>query len=667
MKQEGSGGGGAGPAPDCVAANLEQLRRLFPMVVREDAAGPAVDLAAFRQLVGDRLLDEPAEPYGLTWPGKRAARQRALAAGTATLRPRPEESRSWESTQNLLIEGDNLEALALLRSSLAGRVGLILIDPPYNTGQGFVYRDRHPGEPPRGRSRAGRSPAGAAGRDAAAVAGQRHGPWLSLMYPRLLLARELLAPDGILLAHIDEHEAPSLVLLLREIFGEDQELGVCVWDKRNPKGDARGIAYQHESIVCFARDAPRLFATNPLKRPKRNGVRMLQAAREAVSQAASPAEAAARYLRWLRSQPDLTGGEQRYCHLTPEGRVYRLVSMAWPNKKRAPAAYFEPLVHPRTGRPCPVPARGWRNPPATMQELLHAGLIEFGPDETVQPQRKYYLDENLDENIPSILPFGGSDDRLLEELGVPFDQPKPVALTAALVGWCLPRPGTVLDFFAGSGTTGHAVMLQNAADGIARRFVLVQLPEPLDPGSPSQEAAARFCDLLGRPRTIAELTKERLRRAADGVRAAHPAGAGDLGFRVFQLTPTTGREPDPQPEHLAGQGTLDLAARESDLDLLAALLLELGLDLGEPIRERTIAGQRVVAVGRGRLLACFAPEISRADTVLLGPGLVAWRAELAPAGETTCAFRDIAFVDEATRADLTAFLQQHGVASVRSL
>ena len=245
--------------------------------------------------------------------------------------------------------------------------------------------------------------------------GRFHTDWLNMMYPRLKLAHALLSDEGLIAVHIDEHEVHALVLMLREIFGEENELGVAVWDKRNPKGDARGVAYQHESLVLFARNAETLLERAPLKRPKRNAQRMLDAAHDAVYRSGNPKDAQKAYRAWMKAQTNLSGGEVMYDRLSPEGRVYRLVSMAWPNKKKAPDEYFTPLIHPVTGKPCAMPARGWRNPPATMQALIERGQIEFGPDETTQPQRIYYLDENMYENVPSVLPFAGSGRRVAED------------------------------------------------------------------------------------------------------------------------------------------------------------------------------------------------------------------------------------------------------------
>jgi adenine-specific DNA-methyltransferase len=209
----------------------------------------------------------------------------------------------------------------------------------------------------------------------------------------------------------------------------------------------------------------------------------------------TPEVARRQFARWLRAQP-FSGGELAYDKLDDDGNVYRLVSMAWPNKRRPPDDYFIPLVHPATGRACPVPARGWRNSPATMADLLARGEIVFGPDDTTQPQRKYLLKDNMTTNVASVIPYGGSDDRLMEMLGIPFDTVKPVELVRPLVASCTGGDDIVLDFFAGSASTAHAVAVQNQLDGARRRCISVDVPEPTPASSSARRAGfARVSDL----------------------------------------------------------------------------------------------------------------------------------------------------------------------------
>jgi adenine-specific DNA-methyltransferase len=228
----------------------------------------------------------------------------------------------------------------------------------------------------------------------------------------------------------------------------------------------------------------------------------------------------------------------------------------------------------------------------------------------------------------------------------------------------------VLDFFAGSGTTGHAVMTQNATDGGNRRYILVQLPELLSLENKNQKAAAEYCDKLGTPHTIAELTKERLRRAAKKIKDQNPLFAGDLGFRVFKLDSSNIRSWDPDRDNLE-QTLLDnlehIKPGRSQSDILYELLLKLGLDLCVPIETRSVAGKAVQAIGSGVLITCLAESITREEVEQLALGIIAWHKELDPAGDTTCVFRDSAFADDVAKSNLSAILSQHGIENVRSL
>jgi len=418
----------------------------------------------------------------------------------AVLLPMPEHSVRTTHTENQVIEGDNLPVLAHLLKTHASAVKLIYIDPPYNTGREFTYKD------------------------------SRAEDWVEMMRPRLRAAQKLLAPDGAIVVHIDEHEHARLSLLLNEVFGAANQLGTIIWDKLNPKGDATGIATQHETILCYARDRAVFVAEHPLEREKENvGQMLLQAGALVATHGSDVAGTNTAFRKWIRSQPQLSGGEAAYNRIDETGRVFQAVSMAWPNKRTPSDAYFQPLIHPLTEKPCPVPARGWRNPPETMARLLAEERIVFGLTERTQPRRKYFLDETRTESIPSILRDGSSDDALLEQLGTPFDHAKPLSIARRLVRWFTRDPGDlVLDFFAGSGTVGHAVLQENAERDSKLRFILVQAAEPIVP----QSAAARAGF-----ETIIELTRARLRAAITDLNATgDPARDEDRGFQATRLS-----------------------------------------------------------------------------------------------------------------------------------
>jgi adenine-specific DNA-methyltransferase len=259
----------------------------------------------------------------------------------------------------------------------------------------------------------------------------------------------------------------------------------------------------------------------------------------------------------------------------------------------------------------------------------------------------------------------------LSEMGVVFSgYPKPIDLLKYFIQMAFGKDGIFLDFFAGSGTMGHAVIDQNASDDGNRRFILVQLPEQLDPNEESQKIAADYCDKIGKPRTIAEITKERLRRAGKKIQEDNPLFAGDLGFRVFKLDSTNIRAWDPDRENLL-QTLIDsvehLKTDRSEADVLYELLLKLGLDLCVPMEQKDIAGKTVHSIGAGTLIVCLASQIGREEVEPLALGIVAWHKALAPAGESTVVFRDSAFTDDVAKTNLAAILQQHGLENVRSL
>jgi adenine-specific DNA-methyltransferase len=353
----------------------------------------------------------------------------------------------------VLLHGDNFQALALMQTLHHEQLKCIYIDPPYNTGDGdFPYKDSY-----------------------------RSSSWLSMMSDRLLLSRSLLASSGSLISHIDEHEFQTLEALAAFHFGASSSIGPVVWDKRNPKGDARGVATQHEYLTWLVKDVAVLSDEDARpSRPKDNAHAILTKAATLVREHGGVNEhSRAAFREWMRQQP-FSGGELAYNQIDDSGEVFRPVSMAWPNKQKAPDDYYRPLVHPRTHQSCPVPERGWRNPPATMDRLIAEGRVLFGVDHTTQPTRKYLLRENMRENVPSLYYFGGSDDDLQKHFGFSFPNPKPVRVGEYVGRIAMSTDDVLLDYFAGSGTTGHAVINLNREDGGRRKFILVEMGDYFD-------------------------------------------------------------------------------------------------------------------------------------------------------------------------------------------
>lgn len=605
---------------DMTAQNINRIAELFPNCITEmldeEKSTPenkvykkAINFEMLKQMLSGDVL-EGDEAYEFTWVGKKAAIVEANKPIRKTLRPCKEESENWDTTENLYIEGDNLEVLKLLQESYLGQVKLIYIDPPYNTGHDFVYPDSFIMD--------NEDYANGTGyfdedgnvnfnRENSAIAGKYHSDWCSMLYSRLVLARNLLTEDGVILINMDENEIANLQKLCAEVFGESNDLGTIVWDKRNPKGDAKGISYQHEYILVYAKNKTVFTQNCNMTRPKKNASALIKKANQLFAKIGASytlEDANNDFQSWLSKQTDLSGGERAYNRIDEAGKLYQAVSMSWPNKKKAPDDYFIPLIHPITQKPCPVPDRGWRNPSATMNELLSKSLIIFGKDETTQPRRKYLLEENMYENIPSLLYYGGSDTDMLAQMEIPFDTPKVVSLCAEHINSFTGKDDIVMDFFSGSATVAHAVFQQNVDDSGARKFIMVQVPETIDENSEAYRAGFE---------NICQIGKERIRRAAKKIAEENPSATFDGGFRVLKLDESNMKD----VYYSAGDYNQDMLAMlesnikddRNDLDLLFGCLLEWGLPLSMPYTSETIEGCTVHTYNDGDLVACFNENI----------------------------------------------------------
>ena len=360
-----------------------------------------------------------------------------------------------EMINGLLVQGENYQTLNLLNNKYKDKVKAIYIDPPYNTGtdDNFCYKDLY-----------------------------KNSTWLTMLLDRLYLSSKFLNSSGLLACHIDENEHLSLEWVIKKIFGTQGDLGELIWDKRNPKGDANGISTQHEYIHFATSNLNHLLENDyAFVKNKENAETILEKAHQLISSAGTVSERVCREFRdWISGQ-DFSGGEKAYCFIDNKGKVFQSVSMAWPNKKKAPDEYFVPLKHPKTGKDCPLPSRGWRNSPDTMKELLRKDLILFGEDESTQPRRKYYLEENLTESVASLYYMGGSDDAFFDSIDLHFENPKPVKIAKyilSIVG--RDEESIIIDYFAGSGTTAHALINLNREDGGKRKYILVEMGEYFD-------------------------------------------------------------------------------------------------------------------------------------------------------------------------------------------
>jgi adenine-specific DNA-methyltransferase len=622
---------------DLVAANIEQLKMLFPELVIESSGGATVNVDVLKALVGDRTGTDSDEKYGLNWHGKRRARQLALTPSTATLRPCPDESVDWDTTKNLMIEGDNLEVLKLLQKSYAGRVKLIYIDPPYNTGNDFVYPDDFRDSIRNYKLLTGQlDDEGRARSTNSEASGRFHTDWLSMIYPRLKLARNLLRSDGVLFITIDDHEVAQLIQVCDEIFGEENRKGLLVWQHSlQPKGYSGTFSVHHNYVLCYQKSED--FELANMDRTEEHNRSY--------------------------SNPDND----------PRG--------AWRTGDVRNAMYRPNLIYPITtpsGNTIEPPANGWRWSKETVASKIASGEIVFSEDES-RIIRKIYLD-TLDGRTPETILFGKEvgttrdatgEIKSLFDNAVPFDTPKPTGLIRHLITLAGAREqDIVMDFFAGSGTTAHAVMAYNAESGTRLRSIMVQLPEPLDLNNKDQKEAAAYCARISKPATIAELTKERLRRVSAQLRTSGALLAGDVGFRVMRLDDSNIRKWSPDRDDLSGSlfaSEDHVLPNRTDADILAELTLKWGLDLCVPTEQRLIAGCSVYAIGAGVLLVCLATSITDEQTEALGAGMIDWRNALGVAGQTTCIFRDDSFADDVVKVNLAAILHQGGIDNVRSL
>ena len=628
----------AAQSADIVADNLLQLQSLFPEAFSEGK----IQFDTLRQLLGGSI-DEADEKYGLNWHGKRRARQIALTPSTGTLRPCPDESVDWPTTQNLMIEGDNLEVLKLMQKSYAGKVKLIYIDPPYNTGRDFVYPDNFRGSIDSYLELTGQVEGGKKLTTNTDTSGRFHTEWLNLMYPRLKLARSLLREDGVLLVSLDDGEIDNLRLVMKEVFGEENFVAQILWKKRSSPPNDKIIGANHDYIALFCRniDAVKL----NLKE---------------------------------RSQDQLERYRNPDKH--PKGLWAPGDLMANVKGGRYVESLNYPIVNPKTGQshlPSETERGNWRFSKDKMEGLIAQNEIYFGEDGRGRPKLKRFLCDVKDgvsySTIWDFVPLNTKGSSEMQELfgnSTVFESPKPVGLIQELIRLGTDSGDVVMDFFAGSGTTGHSVMAQNLLDNGSRRYILVQLPEPLEANNSEQRTALDYCDQIGKPRNIAELTKERLRRTVAKITSENPMYTGDTGFRVFKLDKSNIREWNPDQENLA-QTLLDhhehILDGRTEADIVYELLLKLGLDLCVTLESRTVAGKTVGAVGGGVLMLCLAENIPANEVETVAAGIVAWHKELAPAGDSTVVFRDSAFVDDVAKTNMAAILAQNGLDNVRSL
>lgn len=633
-----------------VADNINKLKELFPEAFTEGK----VDFDALKEVLGD-YVDGRDERYSFTWNGKSKARMIAQTPSTGTLRPCKEESVDWDSTQNLFIEGDNLEVLKLLQKSYHKKVKMIYIDPPYNTGKDFVYKDNFKDNIKNYKEITGQ--VDGEGRNLSSnpeTSGRYHTDWLNMMYPRLKLARNLLKDDGVIFISIDDNEVTNLRKLCDEVFGEENIVGNIIW-RNVTDNNPSNIATEHEYILAYAKSKTIL---EPVWKSKLSDIKdiLIKIGKELVEKYKDSTILQEKYSEWFRDNKSQLEALDRYKYIDQGGVYTGSQSVHNPGKE----GYRYDVIHPETKLPCKEPLMGYRFPESTMNNLLEEGKILFGSDHNKIIELKVYAKDYL-EKLSSVEVLDGRlgayDVReLFSEATKVFTNPKPVTLIEKYLSFILSDSDVVLDFFAGSATTSHALLRLNKEDNGNRKFIMVQLPEATDEKSEAFKSGYK---------TIAEISKERIRRAAAKIQAENPDYNGDLGFKVFKLD-STNIKPWELDFDLTAQDLEDQISNikpdRKEEDVLYEVLLKYGLDLTLPITEHSIDGHKVFNIGMGALMVCLSDDIS----LEVAEGIAKLKDELNPE-IMRVVFKDAGFADDVVKTNALQILKQAGIEDVRSL
>lgn len=576
--------------PNLTDENIKKLGELFPSCITEtlDTEGKpqlAIDFDLLKQELSHSIVEGNVERYQLDWPGKRESLLTANAPIAKTLRPNRSESVNFDETENLFIEGDNLEALKLLQESYLGKVKMIYIDPPYNTGNDFVYNDDFAEDSDEYFERSlqkdeegNRLVANPESK------GRYHSDWLSMMHSRLRLARNLLTDDGVIFISIDDNEQANLKRLCDEVFGEQNFIANLIWEKKyRPQNDAANFSVDHDYIICYAK----------IKKEKKSDLigwnrKLLPRSEENISS-------------YKNQDNDIRGP------WTSSGLMIEGVT---PN-------CIYPIVGPTGIVFTPSEGKRWSITKDNFSKLNSEGRIWYGINGTASPRVKRYLSEVQDGIVPTtILKFtevghtgeGNKDCKDVFDNNEYFSYPKPIRLLKYLLHIANVDNSLVLDFFAGSSTTAHAVMQLNAEDGGNRKFIMVQLPEATDEKSEAYKAGYK---------NIAEISKERIRRAGKQILESdniHENWNRDIGFRVLKTDESNMKDVFYKPQSLNQSQLFDQVDNVKEdrnaEDLLFQIMLDWGLELSLPVHIETIQGKEVYFVAEDALIACFDKDIT---------------------------------------------------------
>lgn len=590
-----------------VGENIKRIGELFPNCLTErlNAEGKpevAIDFDQLRQELSKDIVEGTEERYQFTWPDKRNAIRLANAPTTDTLRPCREESLDFDNTQNLYIEGDNLQVLKLLRENYLGKVKMIYIDPPYNTGNDFVYNDDFSQTAGEYMHNSGQED-----EDGNRLVtntesnGRFHTDWLNMIYPRLKVAKDLLSEDGVIFISIDDNEQRNLKYSCDEIFGEANFIASIVRNTNSTKNQTLFVSVSHEYCLVYARSIETLklkHAENKWSVPKNNTEEYIKKVRQ-LQQEGLTNDEITEELKTLTKYPrfiDFTN----YWYFDERG-LYRKGDLGGVKNGN-----LTPLFNPLTGKDDPVPPGGYRYNSSKLEELVKENRIHFHTDGSL-PTIKRYLNENKEQRPKSIMSDDQRPDyKLLQDFGLPFDNPKQLTFMKRIIG-IVDNDSIVLDFFSGSSTTAHAVMQLNAEDGGNRKFIMVQLPEVTDEKSEAYKAGYK---------NICEIGKERIRRAGKKIKEEHPEAKDlDTGFRVLKLDSSNMEDVYYTPAEFNEQKLFDENIKTDRLendgeDLLFQTMIELGIELSAKIEKKSIAGKAVWSVSDGYLMACFDEEVN---------------------------------------------------------
>lgn len=605
-----------GESLDIAAQRRDELKQLFPGVFTEtkDADGNVVSSIDFERLKAELgtfsdIYEGRRERYGMEWPGKRDCMKIIQEPSRATLKPCPDESADWDTTKNLFIEGDNLEVLKLLQKSYYGKVKMIYIDPPYNTGNEFIYPDNYQETLDTYLAYAGLlDDEGKTFTTNTTSEGRFHSKWLNMMFPRIYLAKNLLKDDGVIFVSIDDNEVENTRRLLDEIFGEENFVAQFTWSGGR-KNDSKLVSVSHEYVVCYVKSTACLSENKITWRQKKKGLEdIYKAADKAVKAANSDFEEATRLLKaWFKELPNSAPAKQhKHYSVIDKNGVYFPADISWPG---GGGPKYE-VLHPITGKPVKIPSRGWMfSDPEKMNDMIKNGRVHFGPNESAVPCIKSYLKDKEDQVPYSVFYQDGraATKRLRALMGDDvFDHPKDELVLKELFEFVMRDGGIAVDFFAGSGSTAHALMDLQNDDGVNRNFILVQLPEKCD------EKSGAF--KLGY-KTISDICLDRIKKASDIYKAK---GANfDTGFKVLKLTTSCFKDwqanADSSIEQIQAQLELsvnNIVAGKGQHEILFEILLKAGFEPTESIESINLNGKTVFSVANRALLICLEDQLT---------------------------------------------------------